>query len=291
MTPRRVLALWPVLWGLVAGAAHADGHHTLWTVRGAHSTVYILGSIHVLRDSDYPLPPVVESAYAHVKSLVMEIDMDDLDMEGLQQEMLSAATLPEGQTLSGILGAARYGRAQKLVTAIGLDLGMFESFAPWFAAESISQLQLMQLGFGPDAGIEMHFVELARNDHKAIAGLETAAEQMAVFRDMPMPRQADYLMASLDEAKDLPDEVAAMVSAWKVGNTAWFDEHLNGELGRDPALFESVLAARNRKWIPRLLALLGGSEDTLVIVGAGHLVGRGSIIDLLRRRGFSPVQD
>jgi uncharacterized protein len=287
----RLLALGPLLSCLLVGSAWGDGHHTLWTVHGAHNTLYILGSIHVLRDSDYPLPAAVEDAYAHAKNLVMEIDLDDLDMAGLQQEMLSAASLPEGQTLSGVLGAARFDRAQKLVSALGLDLGMFEPFAPWFAAESISQLQLMSLGFAPDAGIEMHFAGLAKNDHKTIEGLETAADQVELFRSMPMSKQADYLMASLDEAKDLPKEVNEMVAAWKVGNTSWIDQHLNGELGRDPALYESVLVARNRKWVPRLLALLSGTQDTLVIVGAGHLVGRGSVIDLLHQRGFSPIQD
>jgi uncharacterized protein len=253
---------------LTAGLARADSaRHILWQVHGKHNTVYLLGSIHVLRDKDYPLPQAITNAYAHAARLVMEIDLDDIDMGAMQTEMLGAAQLPEGETLTHVLGPARYARAQAAVTDLGLDIGMFDGFAPWFVAESISQLQLMQLGFAPDAGVEMHFVQLAQTDHKAIAGLETAREQIDLFRAIPMPRQADYLMQSLQEAKELPGEVDAMVAAWRVGDTAWFDQHLNRELGRDPALFESVLAARNRKWISAIVSILGAAAASSSFCG------------------------
>jgi uncharacterized protein YbaP (TraB family) len=277
---------------LSASAAVADSsRHLLWQIHGKHNTVYLLGSIHVLRDSDYPLPQAVTNAYARAARLVMEIDLDDTDMGEMQQEMLGAAQLPEGQSLAQVLGPARFARAQAAIADLGLDIGMFDGYAPWFVAESISQLQLLQLGFAPDAGVEMHFVQMAHTDHKAIAGLETAHEQIELFRAIPMARQADYLMQSLQEAKELPGEVAAMVAAWRAGDTAWFDQHLNRELGRDPALYEAVLTARNRKWIGAIVKMLSEDKDCLVIVGAGHLVGRGSVIDLLQQRGFSPVQE
>jgi uncharacterized protein len=286
------LAVWAaILIAGIASSAHADSdHHTLWRIQGRHNTVFLLGSIHVLRDRDYPLPPALMDAYAQSKAVVMEIDLNEMDSQGLQQEMLEAATLPEGKTLHDMLGAARYDRARNLAQQVGVDLAMFDQFAPWFVAEAVSQMQLMQLGFAPTSGVEMYFMDKARADNKATGGLESAHDQIELFESMSDERQADYLVSSLEEAKSLPSEVDAMVGAWRRGDTGWFASQLEHEFGRDPRLFQSVLAARNRKWLPKIEALLGEDKNYLVIVGAGHLVGHDSVIELLKRDGIGATQ-
>ena len=288
----RTLALLAAALGFtLASAARADSeHHLLWKIHGKRNTVYLLGSIHVLRERDYPLPPPLMEAYEKSKSVVMEIDLNDLDSMRMQQEMIEAATLPDGKTLHDILGAGRYSHAKALAADVGVDLETFDQFAPWFVAEAISQLQLMQLGFDPAAGVEMYFLGRARSDSKSTGGLETAHDQIALFESMSEERQADYLLSSLEEAKALPTEVNAMVAAWRRGDTAWFDAQMEHEFGRDPRLFQSVLAARNRKWIPRIEALLNDDKNYLVIVGAGHLVGHDSVIDLLQHDGLTVQQ-
>jgi uncharacterized protein YbaP (TraB family) len=115
-------------------------------------------------------------------------------------------------------------------------------------------------------------------------------DQIALFDAMSMDAQAEYLLASLEQARDLPKEVDAMVRAWQRGDTAWFENQLKSELGRDPALYQSVLAARNRKWVPKIEALLNDDVNYLVIVGTGHLVGPGSVIELLRKDGIGATQ-
>jgi uncharacterized protein YbaP (TraB family) len=271
--------------------AHADGAlHSLWEIHGKHNTVYLLGSIHVLRPTDYPLAPVVLEAYGSAKSLLMEVNLEEVSSEQLQAEMLSSATLPEGKTLPDILGKQRYGHADELARQVGVELSLFDQFAPWFAAEAISQLQLTQLGFQPEAGIEMYFMEKARNDGKSVAGLETAHDQILLFENMPMDTQAEYLVSSLEQAHDLPKEVDTMVHAWQRGDTQWFENELQSDLGRDPRLYQAVLGSRNRKWLPKIEALLNDDKNYLVIVGTGHLVGPGSVIDLLKKDGIGATQ-
>lgn len=278
---------------LGAGAAPASAdaaQHMLWAVHGKHNTVYMLGSIHTLRSTDYPLAPVVLEAYRDSKSLVMEINLDEIDSSQVQSEMLASATLPEGKSLRDVLGPARYARAEKLAGEVGLDLSLFEQFAPWFVAEAISQLQLTQLGFDPSSGVEMYLLGRARGDGKSIAGLETAQEQIALFEAMPMDNQAQYLLASLEQAHDLPKEVEDMVHAWQRGDTAWFESEIKSDVGRDPALYQSLLVARNRKWIARIERLLDDDQNYLVIVGTAHLVGRDGVIELLKKDGIAADQ-
>jgi uncharacterized protein YbaP (TraB family) len=275
----------------VCFAARADGAlHTLWELHGKHNTVYLLGSIHVLRLSDYPLAPVMLEAYSNAKSVIMEVNLEEISSAEVQSEMLTSAVLPEGTTLPDVLGQQRYGRAGALAHEVGIELSTFDQFAPWFAAEAISQLQLTQLGFQPEAGVEMYFMERARNDGKSVAGLETVHDQISLFQNMPLDTQAEYLVSSLEQAHDLPKEVDSMVQAWQRGDTHWFANQLQSELGRDPRLYESVLAARNRKWIPKIEALLNDDKNYLVIVGTGHLVGQGSVIELLKKDGIGATQ-
>ena len=293
---RRSLIRWRVL-GLalsclaLTASVRADGPlHALWELHGKHNTVYILGSIHVLRPSDYPLAPAVLNAYGNAKSIFMEVNLAEIDSQIMQTELLASARLPEGKTLPVIMGDARYKRAQALAREVGVDLGIFDAFAPWFAAEAISQLQLQQLGFEPKSGVEMFFLERARADGKSVAGLETVHDQIALFDALSMDQQADYLVSSLEEAHDLPKEVDAMVHAWAGGDTQWFADQLKSEIGRDPALYDSVLVARNRKWVPKIEALLNDDKNYLVIVGTGHLVGQGSVIALLKKDGIAAAQ-
>ena len=272
-------------------SARADGAlHSLWELHGKHNTVYLLGSIHVLRPSDYPLPAAVLEAYGNSKSLVMEVNLDEIGEGSVQSEMLASAALAEGRTLPDVLGAERYARASALAREAGVELSMFDQFAPWFAAEAISQLQLSQLGFKPESGVEMYFMEKARSDGKSVAGLETAHDQIALFQNMSLDTQAEYLLSSLEQAHDLPAEVDSMVRAWQHGDTRWFADEMKSELGRDPRLYDSVLSARNRKWLPKIEALLEGDKNTLVIVGTGHLVGRDSVIELLKKDGIGAAQ-
>jgi uncharacterized protein len=293
---RRSLIRWRLL-GLalscvtLSASVRADGPlHALWELHGKHNTVYILGSIHVLRPSDYPLAPAVLNAYGNANSILMEVNLAEIDLQRMQTELLASARLPEGKTLPAIMGDARYQRAQVLAREVGIDLGIFDAFAPWFAAEAISQLQLQQLGFQPQSGVEMFFLERARTDGKSVAGLETVHDQIALFNALSMDEQADYLVSSLEEAHDLPKEVGAMVHAWASGDTQWFADELKSEIGRDPVLYDSVLVARNRKWVPKIEALLNDDKNYLVIVGTAHLVGQGSVIALLKKDGIAAAQ-
>jgi uncharacterized protein YbaP (TraB family) len=269
----------------------ADGGlHALWELHGKHNTVYLLGSIHVLRPSDYPLAAPVLAAYGGARSVLMEINLSDTDSAEAQQEMLASAQLPEGRTLPEVLGARRYARAETLARQLGVELSTFDQFAPWFVAEAISQLQLAQLGFDAQSGVEMYFLGRAQADGKKIAGLETVHDQIALFEAMSMDAQADYLLSSLEDAHDLPRQVDDMVGAWKRGDSGWFESRLRKDLGEDPALYQSMLAGRNRKWIPKIEALLNDDKDYLVIVGTAHLVGPDSVIALLKKDGIGATQ-
>jgi uncharacterized protein YbaP (TraB family) len=272
--------------------AHAKDKHALWTVEGRHNTVYLLGSIHVLRPVDGGLPPIADAAYRDAEQLVMEIDMDDLaaaDPGAMLAAMQRTALLPDGQSLRDVLGED-YATVAARAHDAGLELEFLDRFAPWFVATTLLQLELAKRGFSPEFGIEQTLAERAIADGKPILGLETAEQQFAVLAGLSLPQQKRFLMMTLDEASQIDAELAELLRAWRTGDTETLARVLEREFDDFPDLYRPLTEDRNRAWVGRLEDLLDERDDYLVIVGALHLVGRNSVIELLEKRGFEVRQ-
>jgi len=278
---------------LLAGAMpDAQARDILWTVAGQHNTVYLLGSIHVLRPTDGGLPEAAEHAYEDAEQLVMEIDLDDpalADPLALAGKMQAAAQLPAGMTLREALGAD-YDDVRARVGTLGLDIAAMDGVAPWFVATLVLQLELAKRGFLPELGIEQQVASRAVEDGKPIQGLETAEQQFAILASLPLPEQKRFLLMTLQESAQLDEEIDRLVAAWRAGDSASLGRLLSEEFDSFPELYGPLTEARNRAWVDRLSQLLDDRDDYLVVVGALHLVGRHSVVELLRQRGFTVVQ-
>lgn len=290
--PRSVAALIAVALALVLPpAAHAGDRHILWAVQGRHNTVYLLGSVHALRPGDAALPAAAEHAFDDSERLVMEIDLDDPGSDPLSMagEMQQAALLPEGLTLHGVLGSD-YASIDERARDAGVDLGALDAFAPWFVAISLLELQLASRGFSAENGIEQTLTARALKDHKPIEGLETAAQQFQMLAGMPLAQQKRFLVMTLDESAQLDRELAELLRAWRAGDTEALARLLSAEYAEFPDLYRRLTVDRNRAWVERLAGLLDDRDDYLVVVGALHLVGPESVVDLLRKRGYTVTQ-
>jgi len=276
---------------MLCGPAFARDQHVLWTVEGQHNTVYLLGSIHVLRASDGGLPQVADAAYADAEQLVMEIDMDDAAAEPLALVgcMQRAATLPAVQTLRGVLGSD-YAHVEAQALEAGVDLAALDGYAPWFVALTLMTLDLAKRGFDPALGIEQTLAARASTDHKPITGLETAEQQFAVLSSLPLPEQKRFLLMSLEEAGRMDEELESMLTAWRTGDTDKLETLLTAEFDKFPELYKPLTEDRNRAWMGKLVDLVDEDDDYLVVVGALHLVGHNSVVDLLRERGYEVRQ-
>jgi uncharacterized protein YbaP (TraB family) len=272
--------------------ATARDRHALWTVEGRHNTVYLLGSIHVLRPDDGGLPDIAEDAYDDAERIVMEIDLDDpavVDPMALLGQMQRTALLPDGETLRGVLGAD-YDVVQAQVQAAGLDLAMLDRFAPWFVATMLLQLELTKAGFRPEYGVEQQIATRARDDGKPITGLETPEQQFAVLASLSLPDQKRFLLLTLEDFDQLESEAQELLTAWRSGDTGKLEAILTEQFEEFPELYGPLTEDRNRAWVGGLTDLLDDRDDYLVVVGAAHLVGRNSVVDLLRERGYEVEQ-
>ena len=288
MKSRVTALLTGLLTMLAASGSQARDQHVLWTVEGQRNTIYLLGSIHVLRPGDGGLPLAAERAYEDAEQLVMEIDLDDAaaDPSAMLATMQQAALLPDGKTLRGVLGAD-YESIRERAGQSGLDLAMLDRFAPWFVATLLLQMELAKRGFAPELGIEARLASRAGGDGKPIQGLETAEQQFAVLGGLPLAEQKRFLLMTLEESTQLDAQVDELVGAWQAGDTDALARMLSDEFEDFPELYRPLTEDRNRAWVEQLDGLLDDRDDYLVVVGALHLVGRNSVVDLLRQRGHT----
>ena len=290
---RRLAALLATA-ALVAAAAPvgAAERSVVWSVRGEHNTVYLFGSIHVLRPGDVGLPGAAQAAYDDAEQLVMEIDMDDpalADPTAMAAQMQRYARLPAGQSLESVLGddyALVAGRTEEA----GLELSTLDGFAPWFVGMLVLQLEMAKRGFDPAHGIEQQVTERAARDGKPIRGLETPADQFAVLAGLSLPEQKRFLLMTLEETELADARLDQLLAAWRTGDTATLAGVLSEEFEDFPELYRPLTEDRNRAWVDQLTPLLDDRDDYLVVVGALHLVGRNSVVDLLRKRGYRVTQ-
>ncbi|HEX5787088.1 MAG TPA: TraB/GumN family protein [Woeseiaceae bacterium] len=280
-----------LLW-LLPAVASAETSHPLpmWLADGERNRVYLLGSVHLLRATDHPLPRTMETAYEDAEALVMELDMDDVDPLAVQTTTNRLGLLHDGRTLADVLGQARYREAEAAARALELPFELLAKTEPWFAAVTIEQLILLRIGFNPTYGIEMHMAAQAARDGKSIAGLETVEEQLAVLDGLSPEAQGALLLQALSEGSNAPAYMDRMIDAWRHGDSAFFETLLREEFRPNRELYEAIVVRRNRAWVDDIAVLLDDEIDYLVIVGALHLVGEDGLPRLLAEQGIATRQ-
>lgn len=278
-------------WSIAHSQTHPAtvGHHTLWTVKGKTNTVYLLGSVHFLSPTE-TLPAVVDHAYRDAEQLVMEIDMDDLDPAVVQQTTIALGLLPPSETLESQLGADDFARVAKQARNAGIDPALLTRLRPWLAALTLVQMNLKKLGLDADSGVEQRLMVRAMHDKKEIHGLETIQQQLGMLAGLPAAQQREFLLYSVDDMERANTEISQLIDAWRTGDTATLATLLTEGLEQYPDLYRPLTLDRNRQWLQTIEGLLDDKDDYLVVVGALHLVGKGSVIDLLEQHGHTARQ-
>ncbi len=274
----------------LAAPAFADdsGHPlTLWEVAGQKNSVFLLGSIHLLRPQDYPLPAAIDNAYAAAEVLIMEVDMDDVDPIATQASFARYGLSHDGTTLRDLMGETLYEEAEKAADLISIPLEMLSKTEPWYAAMTVEIMMLNRMGFNPSLGVEMHMLSKATQDGKRIDGLETIEEQLQFLDGMSLQAQRDMLIATLHESAELESIMDDLIDAWRHGDTDMLAEGMLQDLEQHEELNKAIVTDRNARWVKHIEALLDDDDDYLVVVGALHLVGPDGVPLQLARNGHS----
>jgi uncharacterized protein YbaP (TraB family) len=269
----------------------ASARHTLWKVQGKQNTVYLLGSVHVLKKEDYPLPSPIEAAFADAKIAVFETDIAGMENPELAMKLATRGQLPEGETLQSRLSAPVYSSFSNHIQKAGMPVELFNSFTPAMAALTLVALDLKKMGLDPQKGLDNHFFELADKQGKKTVPLETLDFQINLLTDFTKEEGELLMKTTLKEIDTMDKDLDDLINAWRIGDAGKLDKFLNEAMEEAPVIFKRLLTDRNRNWLPKIEELLNGEDNAIVIVGAGHLVGTNGVVALLKSKGNKIVQE
>jgi len=271
--------------------AAENGHPlSMWQIDGASNSIYLLGSIHMLREKDHPIPSAIYDAYAQAEALIMEIDMDDIDPVAEQALATELGLIQDGRALRDLMGPELYAQAESLAQELQIPLKLLEKSEPWYAAINVEMMMLMRIGFNPMQGIEFHLSEYAKRDNKEIFGLETTRQQLEFLDGLSLESQRDLLIQTLSESMELTEVMDELVDAWRYGDIEFLEKSLLVDMQEIDELHQTIVVNRNRNWVVKIQELLREKDDYLIIVGALHLVGKEGVPNLLSQRGHKVTQ-
>lgn len=262
----------------------------LWRIGSQNNSVYLLGSIHLLKSDNYPLNDIIENAFEDSQILVLEFDLESMMDPEIQRTMLMKGMFSEGQTLEKSIGKDAYKLAKTKTEELGVDIAMFENFKPWFFAMTLTTMKLQLLGFNSQYGLDFYFFMKAKQTGKQIVGLETPEYQLDLFDKMPSHNQELLVYQTLLELDIIEKEIDTILNAWSTGDARELGTMLLKSFKEYPGLYETLVTSRNKNWMSKIESFLEKKENYMILVGAGHLVGKNGLVELLKNKGYSIEQ-
>lgn len=280
-----------LLLAAVAGSACAEPPKPLlWKVSDADNSIYLLGSFHLLKPGDYPLSPDVYAALDDADTVVFELSPAEMNDPALGQKMGQVARRSDGKTLQAALPAETWAQLVDYAAKRGIALQNFQGLDTWFMGLVIGITEMQIAGLDSSLGLDKHFAERALAAGKQVGALETADQQFAMFDSMSPAEQLQQLQDALGDVASMEQEINRMHALWRAGDAeALYAETASEMKVEYPDLYQRLNVARNLAWLPRVRAMLDeeDSDQTLVVVGAMHLLGEEGLVHLLRNAGYT----
>lgn len=268
---------------VLAGAAKAEP--AMWVIRDKDSTIYLIGTVHLLRHE-------TEWNAAKVKKTVSEsselwLEVADIDDQVSALPLITQYGMDPEKTLSSKLNAVQKEKLAKVAATYGVPPESLEPMKPWMAALTFSILPVLKAGYDPNAGVDHVLKAQAEKEGEKICGFETAEQQIRFLAELPEPEQIAFLEETLGDAEKGVAQLEKLAKAWMDGDNETIGTYLVNELKKGaPAVYEKLIVQRNIAWSAKIAEILKGSGVQQIAVGAAHLAGPDSLQVQLAKRGI-----
>jgi uncharacterized protein YbaP (TraB family) len=263
---------------------------SVWVVRFSNATVYLAGSFHMLRASDYPLPAEFFRAYNDSRKIIFEVPPGETESPEYMERFLSLAIYNDGTTLKEHITTAAYAKAESFCKERNYPLEQYQFFKPTFLVMTLTVSEMNKIGADPQKGIDNFFKDKVVQDGKATGSLETVDQQISLLTSMDAGLGSDQILESIEELKQIEVMLGELLAVWRKGDEAKMEELYIKDLKLYPKLYQTLIVDRNNKWVRNIEVYLNGSGNTMVVVGAAHLVGADGLVNLLRKRGYKVIK-
>lgn len=269
---------------LLLGASVAKADPAMWVIRDADSTIYLIGTLHLLkRDAEWNAEKVKKTVH---ESTELWLETTDDDNAAIQLLIARLGLDPE-HPLSTKLNEDQKEKLAKVATRYGISPAQLEPLRPWLAGVSLAMSPIQKAGYDPKAGIEHVLTTQATAEGDKIHGFETTEEQLHLLADLSEEEQLQFLVGTLDDLEKGLELVDQLAKAWIDGDLETIDRLSVADIkAQAPTVYDKLLVRRNKAWAEKIEQMLKGSGVQQIAVGAGHLVGRDSLQVQLAKRGI-----
>lgn len=278
------------LLGLLLLASPLLAQSSVWKVTRGGNTVYLGGTIHMLRPADFPLPAEFDAAFAASQKLYFETDIGGMQATNVMTQIMAEGMFGDGTTLDQALSPQTWKAVQEYCARGGIPLDQLKGMKPWLFTFTVTIIELQKLGVKLE-GVDHHFYQLASKSGKATGELETVENHLKHLFALGRGHESEMIAKTLDDFSDLPRVFNQIITAWRTGDIAQIDKLMNRDIREKyPAIHKDLIADRNAMWIPKIEEMLKSKETELVLVGVGHMPGKEGLLQLLKARGCAIEQ-
>ncbi|MEA3058075.1 MAG: uncharacterized protein QOF34_890 [Sphingomonadales bacterium] len=287
----RAFAALGLLLALAAPPASArttpGGRPALWEVSDADTTIYLFGTIHLLPEKYRWRTAKFDQALAGSQQLVLETIVDNKNPAKLMGAMSSLAfNTPNLPPLAQRVAPEKRTALADAIKKSGFPPQALDRMETWAAAITLLGNQYRDMGLKGEDGVEAILRETFISNGKPIGELESNVEQLGFFDSLPEKAQRELLEGSIDDSKSMSRELQDMLDAWGRGDVRAIAQSFNRDLSGSPELEQALIKRRNANWSRWIEQRMTQPGAIMIAVGAGHLAGRDSVIDLLQRDGY-----
>lgn len=271
--------------GLTLAQFAANAEPAMWVIHDADSTIYLIGTMHLLKhDAEWNAEKVKKTVH---ESTELWLEIADFDNQAAMAPLVAKYGVDPQRPLSTRLTDEQRKKLEKIGTTYGIPLQTLEPMKPWVAALLLSTGPLMKAGYDPSAGVERILKAQAVAEGDKIRGFETAEDQIRFLASLSEKEQIAFLMAVLDDLEKGLDLLDQLAKAWIDGDTGTIERLAVTEMKQEaPAVYQKLIVERNIAWSEKIAEMLKGSGVQQIAVGAAHLVGPDSVQAQLAKRGI-----
>jgi len=266
-------------------SAQENTHNSLWRVSEGKNSVYLLGSIHMMKNETRFLNDSINRAFDDSKVLVLEVDLNSMADPRIQQILIAKGILAGGESFEKLIRKETYARLRKKAAELGLDISKYHQYKPWFFMLMLAETKLQMLGYNPQQGIDRHFFARAAKCGKQVIGLETPEQQMEMLDTMSKLDQDRLVRHGIKDLEIIEEELDSIINAWSTGDMEGLERTILKSFKGFPEIYNTLIINRNKDWIPKIESFLKQKQNYMIIVGAAHLPGRHGLVELLKKNG------
>jgi uncharacterized protein YbaP (TraB family) len=271
--------------GLFVAALPAKAEPAMWVIKDADSTIYLIGTMHLLKhETEWNAEKVKKTVH---ESTELWLEAADFDNQAALAPLITKFALDPAHPLSTKLNEEQRKKLEKLTGTYGIPAATLEPLRPWLAAVVLAMGPIQKAGYDPKAGVERVLAAQATAEGDKIRGFETSEEQFQIFAELTEEEQLAFLdstLTDLDKGVELLDRLA---KAWIDGDVDAIGRMSLEEMkAKAPTVYDKLLVRRNIAWAEKIEQMLKGAGVQQIAVGAGHLAGPDSLQAQLAKRGI-----